>query len=139
MTHALPAAEQQVVRAIETMTQAFHAGNLAEVLAAYRPGAVVAFEPGLPTSGEAALAEGFEGFFQVSPRFTYSGHDALVAGDVALHIAPWDMTGTAPDGTPIRQRGLSVAVLVRSLDGTWKMAIDNPHGDRLLGRPTIAG
>ena len=42
------------------------------------------------------------------------------------------MRATAPDGTKIQERGLSVAVLRRQPDGQWLMVIDNPHGQHLL-------
>jgi ketosteroid isomerase-like protein len=44
------------------------------------------------------------------------------------------MTGTAPDGTPIRQSGLSVAVLRKQADGKWLMVFDNPFGQHLLDK-----
>lgn len=123
---------QQVIQAVEAMTAAFHDGNLAGILASYAPGATVAFAPGQSVSGEAALSEGFRGFFQISPRFSYSGHDVLVAGDLALHIAPWSMRGTAPDGSAVEQRGLSVAVLRKAASGQWQLVLDNPFGDQLI-------
>jgi len=58
--------------------------------------------------------------------------EVFASGDIALHIAPWKMTGQAPDGTPFDQNGLSVAVFRRQADGAWKMVIDNPNGDALL-------
>lgn len=58
--------------------------------------------------------------------------EVLLAGDTAIHTAPWSMRATAPDGTPIEQRGLSVAVLRRQRDGSWLMVTDNPYGQRLL-------
>jgi ketosteroid isomerase-like protein len=125
-------AEAEVISAVEAMTNAFHRGALDEILGTYRAGAVVAFEPGTASQGDQALAEGFRGFIELSPRFTYSGHDVLVAGDLALHIAPWSMTATAPDGSKIEQHGLSVAVLLKSQPGGWKLVIDNPYGGRLL-------
>lgn len=121
-----------VIAAVEAMTAAFERSDLAGVLAAYQEESVVAFEPGTEASGTAALSAGFEGFFAVRPRFTYAGHDVLVAGDLALHIAPWRMIGTAPDGTALSQAGLSVAVLRRTAGGDWRIVLDNPFGDRLL-------
>ncbi len=56
----------------------------------------------------------------------------MVQGDIAVHFAPWTMTGTAPDGTEIKQTGLSVAVLRKQADGNWLMVIDNPHGQHLM-------
>lgn len=132
MTHPIAADEAKVVQAVEAMTAAFHDGDLKGVLASYMADAAVAFEPGRPVRGEAALSEGFLQFFSVKPKFTYGGHDVLVAGDMALHISPWSMTGTAPDGASLTQRGLSVAVLRRSVTGGWKLVLDNPFGDHLL-------
>ncbi|MES0883117.1 helix-turn-helix domain-containing protein [Roseibium sp. SCP14] len=37
-----------------------------------------------------------------------------------------------PEGNSIKGEGLSIAVLRRQADGSWKMVIDNPHGSRLL-------
>lgn len=56
---------------------------------------------------------------------------ARMLGNVALHLAPWTMTGTLPDGTPVSQTGLSVAVMRRQPDGAWRMVIDHPYGDHL--------
>ena len=79
----------------------------------------------------------FKQWFAMSPRFEYAGHDVLVVGDLAVHIAPWTMKGKAPDGAPIEQSGLSVAVLRRQPEGRWLMVIDNPHGQH-VPRPAAA-
>lgn len=121
-----------VIATVERMTDAFHRADLEGVMAAYVDGAAVAFEPGRPVSDAAALRAGFRMFFGFKPRFTYGGHEVLVSGDLALHFAPWTMDGTGPDGKPLRQSGLSVAVLRRGPDGEWRLVMDNPFGDRLL-------
>jgi ketosteroid isomerase-like protein len=124
--------QTQVLVAVETMTAAFMAKDIETVMQAYEPGAVVAFEPGQPIGDAEALAAMFTGMSGVNPQFTYAGHEVMVSGDTALHIAPWSMVGTGPDGTEIKQSGLSVAVLRRQPDGSWRMVIDNPHGSRLM-------
>lgn len=125
-------ASRDVIETVEKMTMAFHAKDMAGVLAAYEPNATVLFEPGVETKVKSEFEEKFNGFFQISPTFTYGGHQAVVQGDIAVHFAPWTMTGTAPDGTEIKQTGLSVAVLRKQADGNWLMVIDNPHGQHLL-------
>jgi ketosteroid isomerase-like protein len=52
----------------------------------------------------------------------------LEAGDTALVSYRWQMQATAPDGTPIRQGGLSADVLRRRADGSWGVLIDDPYG-----------
>jgi ketosteroid isomerase-like protein len=126
--------DQAILTAIEAMTSAFEAGNMDRVMQSYEPEAAIAFEPGQPISDAAMARAAFEGFAQVNPEFTYSGHEVIRAGDIALHIAPWSMVGQTPDGQEIQQSGLSVAVLRQQSDGSWRMVIDNPHGAHLMQR-----
>ena len=44
--------------------------------------------------------------------------------------AKWVLEGTGPDGKPMRMEGQSAEVARRQPDGTWRFAIDNPHGLR---------
>jgi uncharacterized protein (TIGR02246 family) len=124
--------QKNVIDTVKQMTRAFHESDMTGVLAAYEPNATVLFEPGIETTDRAEFEEKFGGFFQVSPTFTYSGHQAVVQGDIAVHFAPWTMKGKTPDGQGIEQSGLSVAILRKQADGKWLMVIDNPHGQHLL-------
>jgi ketosteroid isomerase-like protein len=124
--------QKQILATVETMTAAFHSADIEGVMTSYEDGATVVFEPGAPTSDPAVLKQMFQGAFTLDPQFTYSGHEVFIAGDIAVHFAPWSMTGTAPDGQTVEQSGLSVAVLRRQPDGRWLMVIDNPHGQNLL-------
>lgn len=126
--------QQDVLTAIQTMTGNFQANDIAGVMASYEAQATVVFEPGSPVSDPALLEHMFAGMAAVNPVFDYAGHEVIVNGDIAMHIAPWSMTGTAPDGQKLAQSGLSIAVLRRQPDGQWKMLIDNPHGGRLLAQ-----
>jgi ketosteroid isomerase-like protein len=126
--------QQAVMNAILEMTSAFHKKDIDGVMASYEPNPVIVFEPEKPVSDPAAIRDGFFGFFAVNPTFEYSGHEVFINGNLAMHFAPWTMTGTAPDGTPIRQSGLSVAVLRKQADGKWLMVFDNPFGQHLLDK-----
>lgn len=126
--------QQDVLNAVQTMTDSFQNHNIAGVMASYENNATVLFEPGAPVSDAAQLEQMFTGMAAVNPVFDYAGHDVIVNGDIAVHIAPWKMTGQTPDGQDLAQSGLSVAVLRRQPDGRWKMVIDNPHGARLLAQ-----
>ena len=125
--------QQDTLAAVQTMTEAFQKNNIASVMASYESEATVVFEPGAPVSDAAQIERMFSEMAMVNPIFEYSaGHEVIVNGDIAMHIAPWNMTGKTPDGQDIAQSGLSVAVLRKQSDGSWKMVIDNPHGGRLL-------
>jgi uncharacterized protein (TIGR02246 family) len=126
--------ETEVQAAVDRMTSAFEKSNIDAVMSSYEPGAAVVFEPGQPVTNEQQLRQMFGGMAAAKPVFTYSGHEVVVSGDTAVHIAPWQMVAHTPDGQEIRQSGLSVAVLCRQADGSWKMVIDNPHGARLLSQ-----
>jgi uncharacterized protein (TIGR02246 family) len=119
---------------IDAMTSAFNAGDMNGILRTYEQDAVVVGEPGAPVAGTPALRALFERFIAVKPTFTFLDHEIVEAGDIALHFNVWKMKGTAPDGKPGQDGGLSVAVLRRQPDGRWLMVIDDPYGDHLLKR-----
>ncbi|MFI6219929.1 YybH family protein [Nocardia salmonicida] len=124
---------QNVIDTVSAMTTALERGDIDTVMSFYVDDAVVAFEPGTPVRGEQQLRAGFAAFAAVKPDFRYdNGHEVMITGDTAVHIAPWTMSGIAPDGTPIAQSGLSVATLRHQADGSWKIMLDNPFGARLI-------
>ena len=124
--------ETRVISTIDAMTHAFHQGDIEGIMRTYEPSAVVVGQPGAPLQGEAALRTMFAGFVAAKAHFRFDGHEVIVAGDLALHLMPWKMTGVAPEGDPINGAGLSVAVLRRQADGSWLMVIDDPYGDASL-------
>ena len=133
-TATLTAEQLKVLNTIETMTDAFHKGDINGVMASYESGALVNFEPETPVRDEQVLREMFQGIFQINPKFVFSGHEVFITGNIATHIAPWTMTGQAPDGTPIEQSGLSMSVLRKQTNGEWLFIFDNPHGGFLLNQ-----
>lgn len=125
--------QQDVHAAVQAMTEAFQSNDIAQVMLSYEKQATVMFEPNVPISDARQLEQMFSGMAMVKPVFEYpAGHEVIVSGDIALHISPWNMTGMSPDGQDIAQSSLSVAVLRKQSDGSWRMVIDNPHGGRLI-------
>lgn len=130
--NAMNPEQQAVMSTIHRMTGAFEAGQIDTVMSTYEPGATVVFQPGAPVSSHDALKRMFTEAAAINPSFTYSGHEVFISGDIALHLAPWKMSATLPDGSTVQDTGLSVAVLRRQTDGQWLMVIDDPHGTALL-------
>lgn len=125
--------QAEIHSVVEKMTNAFHAKDINGIMEAYEGGASVVFEPNAPVTDFEALKEKFQQAFAIDPNFTYpKGYEVFFANDIAMHIAPWEMSGQTPDGQEINQSGLSIAVLRRQTDGSWKMVLDNPNGHFLL-------
>ena len=120
-----------ILSTIETMTRAFNQGDIDGVMRTYEAGAVVVGQPGAPVSGELALRSMFAGFIAAKAQFSFFGHEVVRAGELAVHVTPWRMTGVAPDGNAMQAEGLSVAILRRQTDGRWLMVIDHPFADSL--------
>ncbi len=127
--------QQEVLNAVESMTKSFNSKDINGVMSSYEKGALVIFEPESPVYDHKVLREMFQAAFAINPQFEYpQGHEVFVNGDSATHIAPWVMTGTAPDGTAIKQQGLSVANLKKQSNGKWLLTFDNPHGSYLMDK-----
>lgn len=116
-----------ILETISTMTTAFAAGDIDGIMATYEPEAVVVAQPGQPVASEASLRAMFAEFIARGVNFTYGAHEVVVAGDMGLHLMSW--TAPGPDGP---MTALSVAVLRRQADGSWKMVIDHPFGDSVM-------
>ena len=127
-THAEETMDQTaILETISAMTTAFAAGNIDGVMATYGPSAIVVAQPGQPVAGDAALRTMFAEFIASGVTFTYGANDVVVAGDTGLHLMSW--TAPGPDGP---MTALSVAVLLKQPDGSWKMVIDHPFGDAMM-------
>lgn len=121
-----------VLNTIRAMGTLYNSGDIDAVMKTYEESPVVVFEPGKPIIGAAAVRAKFKESLAINPQFTFGKHEVLIAGDLALHLTPWTMTGKVPNGPEVKQSGLSVAVLRRQPNGTWLIVIDNPNGETLL-------
>jgi uncharacterized protein (TIGR02246 family) len=113
---------------VEHFSELLGAGRLDALLDLYEEGATFVPEPGRVVSGRASIREELEQLVARAPRMSGSVEQVLLAGDTALVAYRWQMLATAPDGTPIRQGGLSADVLRRRPDGSWGVIIDDPYG-----------
>ncbi len=108
--------------------QALNTGNLDALLALYEPEATLSPQPGQLVTGTKAIREALSAFLAMKPTIAIKSRPVAAAGDVALTSAKWELTGTGPDGNPIKMTGESVEVTRRQQDGTWLFLIDSPWG-----------
>jgi uncharacterized protein (TIGR02246 family) len=111
---------------------AINAGDVDAALTLYEPDAIIAHEPGKYITGLDAIREVMTNFTDLNPKETVQETvDVLLilqAGDVALSLTKWTVTGTGLDGSVVNQEGKGIQIVRRQADGTWKYVVDNPHG-----------
>ena len=78
-----------------------------------------------PASSSRAVTPSAE-LLALRPRLDVTPVQVLRADDIALVVNDWTMTGTGPDGSPVRQGGRSADVVRRQTDGTWLVLVDKP-------------
>jgi uncharacterized protein (TIGR02246 family) len=113
---------------VEHFSELLRTGRLDALLDLYEDGATFVPEPGRVVSGRASIRAELAQLVALNPRMSGRVEQVLQAGDTALVAYRWQMQATAPDGTPIRQGGLSADVLRRRADGSWGVVIDDPYG-----------
>jgi uncharacterized protein (TIGR02246 family) len=107
--------------------RAVQVGDLDAVMALYEPNATFVPLPGQLVTGHAAIREALRGMFALRPRFELDPRESIVAGDIALLISRWKISGTRLDGRPLHLEGQTSDVARRQEDGTWLLVIDNPY------------
>lgn len=103
-------------------------GRLDALIDLYDEGATFVAAPGRVVRGLESIRAELEQLVAMDPHMSGSVEQVLEADDTALVAYRWQMRATAPDGTPIRQGGLSADVLRRRPDGSWSVIIDDPYG-----------
>lgn len=124
----------QIHRTITANNAAVGAGDMEAILATFEENGILIGQPCMVAQGTPALREAFGYFMAINPQITIKDHETIQAGDIALHLSTWTMTGKAPDGMAIEQNGYSVVVLRKQADGRWLMVIDNPFGAHLVSK-----
>jgi uncharacterized protein (TIGR02246 family) len=107
-------------------TDRLNAGDLDGLVGLYEPTAVFEPQPGIVVHGDAEIRQALEELLATDPRITAETVEVLQAEDVALVINEWAMTGTAPDGSQVRQGGRSADVVRQQPDGRWLVVVDKP-------------
>lgn len=115
-----------------TFARRARSGDAAGLVELYEPGAV--FEPtiGATLRGAEKISPALAELAALHPTIEFVGEPAVViVDDIALVSNSWTMTAELPDGSPLREGGVSADVLRRQRDGTWRVLIDQPRGETL--------
>jgi uncharacterized protein (TIGR02246 family) len=118
---------------VHALFSAFNNGDVDAAVALYEPNATLVAQPGQVATGTTALREAQNDFLAMKPTLTMGKHELITAGDLALSVVRWTLTGTDPDGAPVQMEGTTSDVLRQQADGSWLFVIDNPWGAGILG------
>lgn len=111
---------------MRSFTDRVHAGDLDGLVALYEPAAVFEPRPGVVVEGRQAIRQALAELLALRPTMVAETVQVLRADDVALVVNEWTMTGTAPDGSEVRQGGRSADVVRRQPSGAWLVLVDKP-------------
>jgi ketosteroid isomerase-like protein len=106
--------------------ECFNNQDLDGMLALAETGSVFVPQPGVAVTGNAVVGA-LEQFLAMRLPGSMSVRHSFVAGDIALLIVDWTISGIAPDGSAVELAG-STADVARRGDQGWKLLIDNPFG-----------
>lgn len=113
---------------VQHFSELLEAGRVDDLIGLYEDGAAFVPEPGRVVTGRDSIRAELEQLVALAPTMSGRVEQVLQAGDTALVAYRWQMSANAPDGSAIRQGGLSADVLRRRSDGSWGVVIDDPYG-----------
>jgi uncharacterized protein (TIGR02246 family) len=112
--------------------EAFNAGDIDSLVALYEPNAVLVVN-GQSLVGHASIRAAYEGFLARRGRMTLKTR-FVVRFEETLAVLHGDWVlegrGTQEGGS---NRGLSIEVVRRQPDGSWRFIIDNPNTPQAAG------
>src|SRR5215467_1175401 len=111
---------------LELQVKEFNKGNINFLMTLYENDACFASKPGQVVDGLENIRQSFRSFIEMGGKLQAKPKRVLRAGDLALLITEWSISGTESDGKPINLTGNGTVVLRRQSDGSWLMVIENP-------------
>jgi ketosteroid isomerase-like protein len=113
---------------LNSQVEEFNKGNINFLMTLYENDACFASKPGQTINDLEGIRQAFRGFIEMGVKLDARAKRVLQAGDLALLITEWSLSGSEPDGKPINLTGRGTIVLRRQPDDSWLMVIENPWG-----------
>ena len=108
--------------------EALNSGDLDALASLYEHDASLSPQAGQVVTGTEAIRGALNAFVGMKPTITLTTRTVARTRDIALTSAKWELTGTGPDGNPIKMGGQSAEVSRRQPDGNWLFVIDSAFG-----------
>jgi uncharacterized protein (TIGR02246 family) len=108
--------------------EAVSSGDVERVLALYEPDALLAPRPGERASGLDEIRAALDELLALRGTMTSRNVWCMQVGELALLQGEWQLSGTAPDGSPVELSSRTAEVVRRQADGSWLYVIDHAFG-----------
>jgi ketosteroid isomerase-like protein len=120
------------VRRPEEMNGAFadavNSGDVSRVLGLYESYALLAPRPGERAAGLDAIRAALDELLALRGTMVSRNVLCMQVGELALLQGEWQLSGTAPDGSPLELSSRTAEVVRRQPDGSWRYVIDHAFG-----------
>ena len=113
---------------LNSQVKEFNKGNIGFLMTLYEKDACFASKAGQVVKDPERIRQAFQDFTAMGVKLDARAKHVLQAGDLALLITEWSLSGTEPDGKPINLDGRGTIVLRRQPDDNWLIVIENPWG-----------
>jgi ketosteroid isomerase-like protein len=111
-----------------SVVEGINTGNLDSLMMLYETDACFASQPGQLAKSPETIRQSLRNFIDINGMFDLKVKRVLQSSDLALVTSEWSVSGTGPDGKPVKMAAKSADVLRQQADGTWRFVIDNPWG-----------
>ncbi len=108
--------------------EAVSSGEVERVLALYEPDALLAPRPGERASGLEEIRAALDELLALGGTMTSRNVWCMQVGELALLQGEWQLSGSAPDGSPVELSSSTAEVVRRQADGSWLYVIDHAFG-----------
>jgi ketosteroid isomerase-like protein len=108
--------------------EAVNSGDIGCVIALYEPEALLAPQPGARASGLEEIRAAINDLLRLGGTMASRNVWCMQVGELALLQGEWDLSGTAPDGSPLKLSSRTAEVVRRQPDGSWRYVIDHAFG-----------
>jgi len=103
-------------------------GDMTNSSTLYEANAILIERDGKTYIGKKAIQGQFSVLLSMKPTIHFQHQKTIRAGDIALLVSDWKITGVGPDNTHIEDNGRTCDVIRLQVDGTWRFVIQNPWG-----------
>ena len=107
-------------------------GDVEGALGCFHPEAVYIDRDGKELRGLEQVQVAMENICRLKLNIQGGAPHITEIDDLTMWLDPWEMTGSTPDGQPIKMTGHTSCIMKKNEKGEWLWVVDNPFGSAIL-------